>query len=81
MVRTSGQATLHMKGQRMDSAERWRRMRLAQETWKHKNRAAYLAQKRVASHRPEYLARRRVIDAQRREALLAERKRAQTTLL
>lgn len=51
----------------MTSQERWRRKRACQEAWKHNHREAYLAQKRELSRRPEYLAKRRMMYAQKME--------------
>ena len=50
------------------SLARWRKKRLCQETWKQRHRGAYLAQKRELAHRPEYLAKRRALYAQKRAA-------------
>ena len=45
--------------------ERWRKKRRCQEAWKQRHRDAYLEQKRELAHRPEYLAKRRALYAQR----------------
>ena len=45
--------------------ERWRKKRRCQETWKQRHRGAYLEQKRELAHRPEYLAKRRALYAQK----------------
>ncbi len=45
--------------------ERWRKKRRCQEAWKQRHRDAYLEQKRELAHRPEYLAKRRALYAQK----------------
>ena len=45
--------------------ERWRKKRHCQEAWKQRHRGAYLEQKRELAHRPEYLAKRRALYAQK----------------
>ena len=51
-----------------DPIERWRKKRLCQEAWKQRHRGSYLAQKRELARRPEYLAKRRALYAQKRAA-------------
>ena len=52
-----------------DPSERWRKKRLCQEAWKQRHRGAYLAQKRELAHRPEYLAKRRALYAQKQATI------------
>ena len=52
-----------------DPLERWRKKRLCQEAWKQRHRGAYLEQKRELAHRPEYLAKRRALYAQKQSML------------
>ena len=66
----------------LDPLERFKRMRLRQERWKHANRDAYLEKKRQLSRRPEYVAYRRQMYA-RKQADALERANptvSQTTL-
>ena len=56
------------RGRALSPRERWRKKRLCQEAWKLRRRGAYLAQKRELAHRPEYLAKRRALYAQKRAA-------------
>ena len=53
------------RGSRTDPLERWRKKRRCQEAWKQRHRDAYLEQKRELAHRPEYLAKRRALYAQK----------------
>ncbi len=52
-----------------DPLERWRKKRLCQEAWKQRHRGAYLEQKRELAHRPEYLAKRRALYAQKQATI------------
>ena len=52
-----------------DPIERWRKKRLCQEAWKQRHRGAYLEQKRELAHRPEYLAKRRALYAQKQATI------------
>ena len=47
---------------------RWAKHRVAVERWKLANYQFYLAQKRGLAHRPEYLAHRRTMYAQKKAA-------------
>ena len=58
----------HWRCPRCRADPRWRRKRLCQEAWKQRHRGSYLAQKRELAYRPEYLAHRRTLYAQRQAA-------------
>ena len=58
----------HWRCPRCRADPRWRKKRICQEAWKQRHRCSYLAQKRDLAHRPEYLARRRAIYAERQAA-------------
>ncbi len=49
----------------LGTLERWHKKRRCQEAWKQRHRGAYLEQKRELAHRPEYLAKRRALYAQK----------------